>query len=296
MSRLHALQTKWGEHRVRRLRPAILATPPLAMRDAPLIILTLIGSMHVTPYLAALKSLYPHLGAGRAVVLDDGTLTAADQEVLRDHIPLLELCSVASIRTGEVPRGNCWERLLLAIDLSAEAFVIQMDCDTLTLADPEAVRACIAANRSYALGTDIGLKIQPAAAAVAPALQFIHESVGRQAEALLPSLPGADDLLYVCASAGFAGFAQGAHSRDRLTAFSQAMHARMGEDWTRWGTEQIASNIMVANAAGAIVLPYPDYACFEPGVPEAGAVFRHFYGTFRYQRGVYLREMRRLAG
>jgi hypothetical protein len=43
----------------------------------------------------------------------------------------------------------------------------------------------------------------------------------------------------------------------------------------------------LANAAGALVLPFPNYACFEPHLPNGDYAFLHFIGTYRYNSGLY---------
>ncbi len=55
-----------------------------------------------------------------------------------------------------------------------------------------------------------------------------------------------------------------------------------------WGSEQVMSNIVVANVPSAVVLPHPKYAdChkMEPGVTQ----FIHFIGSCRFDGGNYAR-------
>jgi hypothetical protein len=55
------------------------------------------------------------------------------------------------------------------------------------------------------------------------------------------------------------------------------------------GNQQIAFNYMLANAPGATVLPFPRYACFEPGVKGGEHMLLQFIGTYRYDDGAYRR-------
>jgi hypothetical protein len=116
-------------------------------------------------------------------------------------------------------------------------------------------------------------------------------SAGTEAEASLDKLSNAADRLYVHASAGFAGFARGAFRMEDLQWFSTQMSGILGaQRWQEWGTEQIASNYLLANAPQAVVLPFPRYACFEPHLQFGEHAFLHFLGAYRYDRGIYKRR------
>src|SRR3546814_1079040 len=61
------------------------------------------------------------------------------------------MVSIDDVDTGPCPRGGCWERLLTLLDMRADAYVIQLDSDTIALGDiPEVVEA-ITSNRSFTL-------------------------------------------------------------------------------------------------------------------------------------------------
>ena len=111
--------------------------------------------------------------------------------------------------------------------------------------------------------------------------------VQHAAERALASLPGAEALRYIRGSSGFAGFARGGFARGRLDDFSRHMEAALGARWSEWGTEQVASNFVIANSPGAVVLPYPDYACYDPRIDAGRSLFLHFYGTYRFDGGTY---------
>ena len=71
-------------------------------------------------------------------------------------------------------------------------------------------------------------------------------------------------LKYVRGSAAFSGFAAGSFSVSKLEDFSQEMTGILGEDWTKWGTEQLTSNFLVANSPSSKMLPFPKYAGYYP--------------------------------
>jgi hypothetical protein len=278
---------------LRRVR-GVLATPALRPGGKGLTIVTMLGTRDVLPYLLAVKSVQRHLPPARLVVLDDGSLTEADRGLLGVQLGRPEIRSIAAVPNEACPRGGCWERLLHILDLTREGYVIQLDSDVLANGPLPEVVAAVAANRSFTLTSDLQygiVTLEEAAAALAgcdPAeLQYA-------AEQTLPRLPPGLGRLYVRGSAGFAGFAQGAAGRAEGEAFSRAMAALMGVRWSEWGTEQVASNYLVANAPGAVVLPWPKYRCFYGAGLGPETVLAHFVGTWRYEAGVYAARARQV--
>jgi hypothetical protein len=92
---------------------------------------------------------------------------------------------------------------------------------------------------------------------------------------------------YVRGCSAFAGFAKGGFNRERLEQFSDRMAAALGERWSLWGSEQVASNFMIANAMRPEVLPYPAYASYVPRLDVSRCRFTHFIGSFRFKDGTY---------
>ena len=70
-----------------------------------------------------------------------------------------------------------------------------------------------------------------------------------RARAVYDRFPAAATLRYIRGSSGFAGFAKEGFSRSGLEEFSTAMGAILGKRWSEWGSEQIASNFVVANSS-----------------------------------------------
>jgi hypothetical protein len=75
--------------------------------------------------------------------------------------------------------------------------------------------------------------------------------------------------------------------------FSARMTRLLGPRWSEWGTEQVTSNVMVAQSDDACVLPFPKYSGFE-GHECNGAAFLHFYGSHRFKGGVYADVLRKV--
>ncbi len=271
---------------------AIWSTAPMAAgaSDAGLALVSQVSRRDLLMYLVAVKSALPVLGPAQVVQLDDGSLRPADHALLAAHLPGSTCLPISAIDTGACPRGGTWERLCHILDRAEGSYVVQLDADTLARDGLEAVRACISANRAFALGTRLGRGIVSADAASRAAAAGTHVQLA--AERALALLPDASGLRYVRGSSGFAGFARGGFPRARLEAFSRRMQAALGARWSEWGTEQVASNFAIANTPGAVVLPWPGHACHDPGIDAAGSGFLHFIGTHRFEGGAYSRLSR----
>src|ERR1039458_8290527 len=111
----------------------ILKTAPLQIRDNGVKILSMVCHRDLIMYLVAAKSFYCKLGFGSFVVIDDGSLTAGDREILERHLSLPQIVHKDVVSTVGCPKGGTWERLLKILDLTHSSYVIQLDADTLTL-------------------------------------------------------------------------------------------------------------------------------------------------------------------
>src|SRR3990167_9311752 len=114
---------------------AVLETPPLVPRDDGVIMFSMIGTRVLQPYLVAVKSLHHFLGRGRAVILDDGSLTERDKAILGEHLGNPEIFSAASTDTRGCPTCSSWKRLFMLLELRRESYVIQLDSDTITIGE-----------------------------------------------------------------------------------------------------------------------------------------------------------------
>jgi hypothetical protein len=287
----HNLQTKLKKavfnYRVR----DVLTTPPIEYREAPVSILSMTSHNDLRMYLVAVKSFYHWLGHGKIVILDDGTLDPEDRECLTHHLVAPKFVSIKDISVGKLITGNCWERLALSIDLSAADYVIQLDSDIVTTGPLDAVQECINQNRSFILGTRnnqeiYGLKEARAAAEKNDA----HDHIQVRCERLLTELPDSETLRYVRGSAGFYGMAIGSTTRQHAEWFCDNMLRIVGADFRQWGTEQLSANFLISNTLNPRVMGFPDYACFGPLLPLGYGSLLHFIGTYRFDRGEYVRR------
>ena len=292
---------KWRELHFNHALRAVLAAPPVRAFDDGVIIFSMIGTRVLLPYLVAAKSLHARLGRGRFAILDDGTLTPADKAVLDLHLDRPELYSFSGIDVGDCPRGGCWERLLTLLELRRDNYVIQLDSDTITLGSVDEITQAIDQRRDFTLrgeASSAWLPLEGFGADYAALPLDAHVQV--KIETLLPQVAAVAGGLshYVRGCAGFAGFAPGGPGRALADAFSRAAAAQLGpEVWAQWGSEQVMSNLYIANEGEPILLPYARYLNFwnEPITSEAA--FVHFVGTYRYHRGAYAAAARQaIAG
>lgn len=292
-----AANRAWFDFNCRR----VLQTAALPPSDSPLTVVTMLPHGEVSMYLLALKSFVGRLGRlPKVVVLNDGSLDARDIATLRGQIASLTLVSMASVDTGSCPKGSCWERLMLISDLSRESFVVQLDSDTLTPGPIAEVVACIDGNRSFTLLGDRSYpQVEPMIEACARLKASTSGQVQAVCERAFDRLPEAAELMYLRGNAGFVGFARGSLDRERITWFSDLMRRLAGPQWDEWGSEQLASNLLIANSANPLPLPPPRFVSYwaHPEIRYEESSFLHFIGPFRYANGLYVRTARRvLAG
>lgn len=276
----------------------VLDTPPLMMVDVPSapVLVSQLQHKDVLMYLAASKSFARHIPPAEVHVVDDGSLTADDRNLLSRHIPGIRIHALASFRVPGLPNGGTWERLIAVARFSEARYVIQLDADTLTLASIPEVAAAAKSETAFSIGTWDHQRIEPAldrSDAAKSHLVGERPHVQLLAEANFANLHEAETLKYVRGCSGFSGFPAGTDKIDLLCAISSQMQALIGKRWLEWGSEQVMSNLVVANQPSAIVLPHPEYAdCVkaQPGKTR----FIHFIGTCRFTGGHYARTIRDL--
>lgn len=292
------LLRKLREAQFNRAARAILDTPPARPRDDGVVIFSMIGTRVLLPYLVAAKSFQSQLGRGRFVILDDGSLTAADRTVLIRHLGDPVIHSIAAVDTGPCPRGGTWERLLTILDLRRTDYVIQLDSDTVALGPVREVQEAIDAGRSFTLAGGVDSAILPVARVGELARSAAETGRGHVQSAIEQvmdriAIPGRTELHYVRGCSGFAGFAPGSEGRALAEQFSVAAEALLGRSrWEEWGTEQVTSNFVIANDPGARLLPYDRYLNFWNEPVGDRASFVHFVGTYRFHGGAYVGAVR----
>jgi hypothetical protein len=274
----------------------IYATPPLELSQEGPVVLSQLCHKDVGLYLIALKAFARQVPIGQVVILDDGSLSSSDRKLLKAHIPQGQVYSGLAFRHPTCPQGGTWERLLAISRWNQDAYVIQLDSDTLTRGPLPEVLRCLEENTSFILGTWDGQKIEPMRMVSErvqkrhPNAQALHVQLA--CEAAFTGLGAVDELKYVRGCSGFCGFAPGTCNLNFILSFSQAMEKLLGAKWHQWGSEQVMVNVLVANAPQVEVLPHPDYSdCLK--MTETTR-FIHFIGSCRFRSGRYAEEARKV--
>ena len=275
-------RAKQKKERFKRQIASILDTAPMPIVNAPWSIVSMVSNSDAEMYIVAMKSFYMRLRRGKIIVIVDRSMPDDIRRKLDRHFPGIQFAILEDIETGPCQRGGTWERLLYLLDHSREEYVIQLDADTLTYGpDISEVIHCAENNIPFTLG-NFGSPIEPMLNIVPNARALKSDYVGIVAERLFDKYSGAENLKYVRASSGFAGFSRGGISRKEIETFHSEGERLLGARWKEWGTEQSASNFAIANSPGAIVLPYPKYANFGPETNVSNTSFLHFIGTYRF--------------
>lgn len=272
----------------------ILNTHPLQTSTHGPLVLSMVHHRDVLPYLAAIKSFAKYVDISKVVIIADKTITAEDRQLFNNHITGLTIRDAAEFVRDGIPSGGCWERLVAISNYVENNYVIQLDADTLTISEPTEVIKCTSKNTSFTLGTyDLQSKVSVAEVArwaqshcssnINPHIQLLCESN------LLHAAGGDDSKVYIRGCAGFAGFAQGSICENDVKTLSTRMDFKMGEIWSKWGTEQFASNYLVSNCTPSQVLPHPVYT--TPDLINQTTCFVHFIGPLRYLSGRYKKEI-----
>ena len=278
---------------------AVFDAPPLVLdSSSPAIVFSQLPHKDLMMFLVALRSFARYVPVKGVHLLSDGSVTADDRALLREFIPGLVFHELTDFRSDACPAGGCWERLLGIAELVRDHYVIQLDSDTLAIAAIDEVAGCVRNDTAFTLGTWDRQEFETMAERATQAKTIIagqnNSHIQVVAEANLDKLSGYESLRYVRGCAGFAGFPVRSFSRERVEALSQEMYAALGPKWNTWGSEQFASNVIVANSARAAVLPHPKYcACNRV---QAETAFIHFIGSCRFNDGTYARLARRVIG
>jgi len=265
----------------------ILATPPVARGNLPFLLLSMVHTRDIHSYLVALKSFVHFTNPERIVVVCDPSVTDADQALLRQHVPHIELRHADEFVHPDIPRGGVWERLYAISGFVREHYVVQLDADTVTVQPVAEVLEGIRTGAGFVLADLPDTPLCGLPAVRERALGWLKPGAHIQtiAESEMANVGLPADALYVRGCAGFTGFPRSETMRDTMVDFSRRMTAKLGADWKRWGTEQVTSNFLVANANGTRSLPFPKYG--TPDAATAETAFYHFIGSMRFINGKY---------
>jgi hypothetical protein len=263
------------------------------MRDAAISFVTQVSHKDLLMYLIAIKSIYRFVRGGKIAVLDDGSLTSTDRILLMEHLPLARIFSFSEVPLAQTPKGGTWERLLLISTLVRDDFVIQVDSDSVTLRGVPEISHHLTENCSFTLlGAGSFPAIEPMLDACNRANRNSTRSMEPQgvSERALDRFPDCSKFKYVRGTSALAGFARGSFSAHEVEFFSRCMENICGPaKWHEWGSEQVTSNLIIANSPNACPLPHPNYTSYYPTntLDYSRSSFIHFMGGHRFENGTY---------
>jgi len=263
----------------------LLHTAPLELGTAAApLVLSQLQHKDVLMYLAAVKSFALQVPPSNVHVVNDGSLTPEDCALLTRHVPGVQFHALEAYREPGLPIGGTWERLTAIAHLSQAHYVIQLDADTLTRGPIDEVAVAAQTNRAFTIGTWNGQTIENACerAGKTRARNASLTHVQMLAEAHFDRLNEAATLKYARGCSGFAGFPVGSGKLELMHSLSSQMQQLIGDKWREWGSEQVMSNLVVANQPDAQVLPHPDYTDCEK-IQLNTTRFVHFIGTCRFR-------------
>ena len=265
----------------------VLTTSPLKQGTMPFVLLSMVHQRDVQSYLVAVKSFAHFLNPERIVVVCDPSITPANRAVLTQHVPHVELRDADEFTHPEIPQGGTWERLFAIANFSIDNYVIQLDADTLTAHPIAEVRDAVYGGYGFVLGEMPNTPVRSLAETRENALPWMKPGAHIQgiAETEMVNVGLPADARYIRGCSGFTGFPRSATMREQMIDFSRRMGAKLGNDWKRWGTEQVTSNYLVANSPGFKPLPFPKYC--TPDCATNETVFFHFIGSMRFINSRY---------
>jgi len=267
----------------------VLSTRPLARGNLPFLLLSMVQKRDVESYLVAVKSFARFANPERIVVVCDPSIDDQDRAIFKQHVPHIELRRADEFTHPSMPRGGTWERLFAISGFVRDHYVVQLDADTLTMQPIPEVIDAIRSDRGFVIVENETTPLKTLAATREYALPWMEPGAHIQgvAETEMVNVGLPEDARYVRGCSGFTGFPRSAQMQDSMIDFSHRMTSKLGDDWKRWGTEQVTSNYLVANAPGTIPLPFPKYG--TPDCATSATAFFHFIGSMRFVNNKYTR-------
>lgn len=291
---IHRLKKDYFRAQYEKAVGQIRSTAPLKRGDLPFAVLSMVHKRDVDSYLVAVKSFCHFANPERIVIVCDPSISDEDRKVFSAHIPHVELRHADEFVHPDIPRGGCWERLFAITDIVKDTYVVQLDADTLTVKPIPEVLEGVKNGTGFVLGETPDTPARLLGAVRENALQWIgpgaHIQAIAEVEMVNVGLP--EDARYIRGCAGFTGFPRSADLRSKLIDYSRRMRDKIGNDWTRWGTEQVSSNYLVSNTPGVKALPFPEYG--TPDHATSKTVFYHFIGSLRFVNSKYEKTSRQV--
>ena len=259
--------------------------------DSNTILLSILQKKDMIMYLLAVQSFTRYVKVSKVFVMNDDSLDTNDIHILKRTIPEITILNKTSYRSSFCPENGTWERLLAISELIDNYYVVQLDADTLSIAPIPEVQNCILSQTAFTLGTcrnQTFESMESRAEIGKSMLKKGHSHLQIHAEANLDKIDEYQNLKYVRGCSGFAGFPRRSFSKNFIENISSKMFSILEEKWTEWGSEQVMSNIVIANIEKNNVLSYPEYCAVNQ--IDHKTCFIHFIGSYRFKNGVYIKK------
>ncbi|MFT2090392.1 hypothetical protein [Paraglaciecola sp. 2405UD69-4] len=293
MKIIEQLQGKLNKKRFSIAAQKIRNTAPIELpSDAAVVVVSQVYHRALDMTLLALKSFVKYFSEATVELIDDGSLTKEDYDLLKEHLPGVIIVHINSIELGQLPSGGTWERLTYIMNRTQDKYVIQVDTDTITCGPIDDVFNAVKHNQGFSIGNPRWINRVPTEYTSAYAKKFGNDHVQFLGEQHLHSLNCFDLPEYLRVCSAFTGFPRGMFSMQDLVSFSTEMIEKLGnEKWNEWGSEQFSSNVMISKLSNSFALPWPKYQNFmQPSYtgPVKGIVsVFHFIGSHRYHKRIY---------
>jgi hypothetical protein len=301
---LYRLRNRLNYARFRQATRSIDDGPPVACDPAASCeVHTMLGSRDLHMYLIAITSLLRWCPAVRVAVHSDGSLGAAEIRRLERRVPGVRVIDAAEAdrraeeRLARYPALRTWRRVdtayrrLLDTELWATTPKrIIMDADVLVVKQPRALVEWLDAGTSPFL---LGQAPTEEADRRARASRHMQAEFRRHLNAIAAAC-GRQPIFLQGATAGFYGCTNELDLEAIASCLSacDSLHIRMRD----WGADQCLVIFLLASA-GADLLDPEHCFNFEPECAArcADAHVIHFYGTYRFSRGIYPQLAARLC-
>src|ERR1700761_6962381 len=210
---LMKLAHRWFNWRCR----GIFKTSPIVCEKASsVMVVTMLGANEIVMYLGAIKSFCLNLGeVPNITILDDGSLTQQNIDLLKEHIVGLTVTQIENVpQPVDVPDGGTWERLTLIAMLSKDYYVIQLDSDTLALQELFKIKEYTISNWSFTIPSIVP-KVTP---------QLVQGTISRRGGIAINH-----------GNSGFTGFAKGLVKINDVVDAARYIKQVAGEQLYEWG-------------------------------------------------------------
>ena len=283
----YKLRQKLNYFKINSIVQPLLSIKPSTSEKLPFILLSQLSEKDFYLYILAYYSLTEQYTPQSVFLLDDGTLETWQKDYLLNLHEDTQIKAISEYCPDPFPPRQTLERLVAISELVKSTFVIQMDADILVNGDICEVRKAILGNQSFILGGPEKLSGILTVSEISQHMQTSKsDHVQVQAEKLLHSCPLSWVKLYMRGCSAFAGFSKNSITSQQLTEAWDFFYKELQASWKQWGSEQVLSNLLLANS-NAVALPYPKYSSLFPELEPNRASLIHFIGSNRFSNNVY---------